>query len=79
MAEDLRRRDDERQALQLGSDLGLTLVDTAEMYATAMQRSWWGRRSTAGARTFSSSTPVERTSTEAQSGWLISWIGIRRY
>jgi diketogulonate reductase-like aldo/keto reductase len=33
MAEDRRRRDDELSALRLGLDLGLTLVDTAEMYA----------------------------------------------
>jgi diketogulonate reductase-like aldo/keto reductase len=32
MAEDARRRDDEISALRLGLDLGLTLVDTAEMY-----------------------------------------------
>ena len=32
MAEDPRRRDDELEALQLGLDLGLTLIDTAEMY-----------------------------------------------
>ena len=32
MAEDGRRRDDERRALQLGLDLGMTLIDTAEMY-----------------------------------------------
>lgn len=32
MAEDARRRDDELGALRLGLDLGLTLVDTAEMY-----------------------------------------------
>jgi diketogulonate reductase-like aldo/keto reductase len=33
MAEDLRRRKDEVAALRLGFDLGMTLVDTAEMYA----------------------------------------------
>jgi diketogulonate reductase-like aldo/keto reductase len=33
MAEDARRRDDEISALRLGLDLGLTLVDTAEMYS----------------------------------------------
>lgn len=32
MAEDSRRRDDEVAALRLGLDLGMTLVDTAEMY-----------------------------------------------
>ncbi len=32
MAEDARRRDDELRALRLGLDLGMTLVDTAEMY-----------------------------------------------
>src|SRR5919199_3795458 len=32
MAEDARRRDDELKALRLGLDLGLTLIDTAEMY-----------------------------------------------
>jgi len=33
MAEDPRRRKDEVAALRLGFDLGMTLVDTAEMYA----------------------------------------------
>src|SRR5919199_2515972 len=33
MAEDARRRDDELDALRLGLDLGLALIDTAEMYA----------------------------------------------
>jgi diketogulonate reductase-like aldo/keto reductase len=33
MAEDASRRKDEIAALQLGIDLGLTLIDTAEMYA----------------------------------------------
>nr|WP_210260935.1 aldo/keto reductase [Enterovirga sp. DB1703] len=33
MAEDARRRADEIASLQLGLDLGLTLIDTAEMYA----------------------------------------------
>ena len=32
MAEDAPRRDDELRALRLGLDLGLTLIDTAEMY-----------------------------------------------
>ncbi len=32
MAEDARRRDDELTALRLGLDLGLAVVDTAEMY-----------------------------------------------
>ncbi len=32
MAEDARRREDELRALRLGLDLGMTLVDTAEMY-----------------------------------------------
>ncbi len=32
MADDARRRDDELTALRLGLDLGLALVDTAEMY-----------------------------------------------
>ena len=32
MAEDRRRRDDELAALRLGLDLGLNLIDTAEMY-----------------------------------------------
>ncbi len=32
MAEDARRRDDEISALRLGLDLGLTVIDTAEMY-----------------------------------------------
>jgi diketogulonate reductase-like aldo/keto reductase len=33
MAEDPLRRDDEIAALRLGLDLGMTLIDTAEMYA----------------------------------------------
>lgn len=33
MAEDPRRRDDEIAALRAGLDLGLTLIDTAEVYA----------------------------------------------
>lgn len=33
MGEDARRRDEEAAALSLGIDLGMTLVDTAEMYA----------------------------------------------
>jgi diketogulonate reductase-like aldo/keto reductase len=33
MAEDPRHRDDEVRALRLGLDLGMTLIDTAEMYA----------------------------------------------
>jgi diketogulonate reductase-like aldo/keto reductase len=33
MAEDPRRRDEEIAALRLGIDLGMTLIDTAEMYA----------------------------------------------
>jgi diketogulonate reductase-like aldo/keto reductase len=33
MAEDPARRETERAALELGLDLGLTLIDTAEMYA----------------------------------------------
>ena len=32
MGEDARRRDEERRALRLGMDLGMTLIDTAEMY-----------------------------------------------
>ena len=34
MGEDRRRRDDEIAALRLGIELGMTLVDTAEMYAS---------------------------------------------
>jgi diketogulonate reductase-like aldo/keto reductase len=33
MAEDVRRRDDEIAALRLGLDVGMTMIDTAEMYA----------------------------------------------
>src|ERR1700758_1039723 len=33
MAENFRRRADEIAALRLGIDLGMTLIDTAEMYA----------------------------------------------
>jgi diketogulonate reductase-like aldo/keto reductase len=32
MAEEARRRDDELRALRIGLDLGMTVVDTAEMY-----------------------------------------------
>ncbi len=32
MAEDARRRDDELSALRQGLELGLALIDTAEMY-----------------------------------------------
>lgn len=34
MGEDIRRRGDEIAALRLGLDLGVTLIDTAEMYAS---------------------------------------------
>ncbi|WP_274626490.1 aldo/keto reductase [Arvimicrobium flavum] len=34
MGEDSRRRRDEADALRLGLDLGMTLIDTAEMYAS---------------------------------------------
>ncbi|RVA65555.1 aldo/keto reductase, partial [Mesorhizobium sp. M7A.F.Ca.CA.001.08.1.1] len=34
MGEDSRRRADEVNALKLGLDLGITLIDTAEMYAS---------------------------------------------
>ncbi|MER9235712.1 aldo/keto reductase [Mesorhizobium sp. M0622] len=34
MGEDTRRRGDEANALKLGLDLGMTLIDTAEMYAS---------------------------------------------
>jgi diketogulonate reductase-like aldo/keto reductase len=34
MGEDRRRRSDEVSALRLGLDLGMTLIDTAEMYAS---------------------------------------------
>ena len=34
MGEDRRRRADEVAALKLGLDLGITLIDTAEMYAS---------------------------------------------
>jgi hypothetical protein len=33
MAEDARRKEEEIAALRLGFDLGMTLIDTAEMYA----------------------------------------------
>jgi len=38
MAEDVRRRADEIAAQRLGLDLGLTLIDTAEMYADGAAR-----------------------------------------
>ena len=34
MGEDRRRREQEVAALKLGLDLGMTLIDTAEMYAS---------------------------------------------
>jgi aryl-alcohol dehydrogenase-like predicted oxidoreductase len=33
MSEDARRRNEEVAALRLGIDLGMRLIDTAEMYA----------------------------------------------
>jgi diketogulonate reductase-like aldo/keto reductase len=38
MAEDPRRREEEVASLRLGLDLGLTLIDTAEMYADRRDR-----------------------------------------
>ncbi len=42
MAEDARRRADEIAALRLGIDLGMTLIDTAEMYADGAAESLVG-------------------------------------
>jgi diketogulonate reductase-like aldo/keto reductase len=38
MAEDPRRRSDEIAALRAGIDLGMSLIDTAEMYADRARR-----------------------------------------
>ena len=43
MAEDSARLDEELEALRLGLDLGLTLVDTAAMYADGAAASLTGR------------------------------------
>jgi diketogulonate reductase-like aldo/keto reductase len=43
MAEDPRRRADEIAALRLGIDLGMTLIDTAEMYADGATEELVGR------------------------------------
>ncbi len=37
-------------ALQLGLDLGMTHIDTAEMYGNGGPRNWWAKRSRAAAR-----------------------------
>jgi diketogulonate reductase-like aldo/keto reductase len=43
MAEDARRRSEEIAALRLGIDLGMTLIDTAEMYANGGAESLVGQ------------------------------------
>jgi len=53
MAEDPRRRKEEIGALRFGIDLGMTLIDTAEMYATAPPSSSSGKQSRDFATTFS--------------------------
>jgi diketogulonate reductase-like aldo/keto reductase len=50
MGEDPRRRADEIAALRLGIDLGMSLIDTADMYADGGAEELVGRQST-GART----------------------------
>ena len=49
LAERPGHRQDEIAALQMAADLGMTLIDTAEMYAEARPRSWSPRRSAIGA------------------------------
>ena len=50
MGEDPRRRADEIAALRLGIDLGMSLIDTAEMLPMVVRKNSSGRQST-GART----------------------------
>ncbi len=45
MGEHAAQRQQEVAALRAGIDHGLTVIDTAEMYATAGRRKWWARRS----------------------------------
>ena len=42
MGEDASQRKTEVAALRAGIELGLTLIDTAEMYADAVPKSGWG-------------------------------------
>ena len=48
-----RLHDQEVAALRSGLDLGLTLIDTAEMYADGGARNWWARQSLAAGGKFS--------------------------
>lgn len=43
MGEDRRQRDQEIAALRSGIELGMTLIDTAEMYGEAAPRRWSAR------------------------------------
>jgi aryl-alcohol dehydrogenase-like predicted oxidoreductase len=45
MAEVARHRGTEIEALRLGIELGLTLIDTAEMYGEGQRRNWCPKRS----------------------------------
>ena len=40
-------------ALRRGLDLGMTHIDTAELYGGAQRRNWWAKRSPGGATRFS--------------------------
>ena len=41
LGEDPDRFDAECSALRAGVEAGMNLIDTAEMYGTALPRSWW--------------------------------------
>jgi len=41
LAEGRRGRQDEIKALRLGLDLGMNLIDTAEMYGDGEAEDWW--------------------------------------
>lgn len=84
MAEDPRRRTEEIEALRLGLDLGMTLVDTAEMYADGaaeqlVAEAIGGRRNemflVSGA-----STPIDSTSTVLgeRGTWVEPFDGLHR-
>ena len=61
MGEDRRRRAAEIAALRLGLDLGMTLIDTAEMYGDGGAEKSSAKRSTGGARRCFSSAKCCRT------------------
>ena len=45
MGEDPKLREKEIEALQEGIRLGMTLLDTAEMYGEGPLKNWWGKPS----------------------------------